>query len=92
MTISWNRSKGGSGYLPPGGDVYSRCWTVAEFRCWIRRPTEKEWPNARGQKPGCGFTTAQLVGLFYRVKCPAIESAISGGRADGSDFKPECVG
>ena len=36
--------------------------------CGVSMPdtleNRKEWPYAGGQKPGCGFPTAQLVGLF----------------------------
>jgi len=48
------------------------CWRGRQVRvldgCGVSMPdtaeNRKQWPYAGGQKPGCGFPTAQLVGLF----------------------------
>lgn len=52
----------------------------------------KRWPYAGGQKPGCGFPTAQLVGLFCLATGRMLRFAIDGWKAHEIPLARQLVG
>lgn len=65
------------------------CWCGRAVKvidgCGVSMPDTKEnrarWPYASGQKPGCGFPTAQLVGLFCLATGRLVRFAVDSWKA-----------
>lgn len=67
----------------------AHCWCGRTVKvldgCGISMPDTEEnrarWPYAGGQKPGCGFPTAQLVGLFCLATGRLVRFAVDSWKA-----------
>ena len=67
----------------------AHCWCGRAVKvldgCGISMPDTEEnrarWPYAGGQKPGCGFPTAQLVGLFCLATGRLVRFAVDSWKA-----------
>lgn len=64
--------------------------------CGISMPDTEEnsarWPYAGGQKPGCGFPTAQMVGLFCLATGRLVRFAIDSWKAHEIPLARQLVG
>jgi hypothetical protein len=64
--------------------------------CGISMPDTTEnrklWPYAGGQKPGCGFPTAQLVGLFCLASGRLIRFAVDSWKAHEIPLARQLIG
>ena len=64
--------------------------------CGISMPDTDEnrarWPYASGQKPGCGFPTAQMVGLFCLATGRLVRFAIDSWKAHEIPLARQLVG
>ncbi|HEX7130825.1 MAG TPA: IS4 family transposase [Rhodanobacteraceae bacterium] len=64
--------------------------------CGLSMPDTKEnrgrWPYAGGQKPGCGFPTAQLVGLFCLATGRLVRFALDTWKAHEIPLARQLIG
>lgn len=64
--------------------------------CGVSMPDTKEnrtrWPYAGGQKPGCGFPTAQMVGLFCLATGRLVRFALDSWKAHEIPLARQLIG
>jgi hypothetical protein len=79
-----------------GGDEWCGRKVGVLDGCGVSMPdtkaNRKRWPYAGGQKPGCGFPTAQLVGLFCLATGRLIHFAFESWKAHEIPLARQLIG